>query len=441
MTSLSAQTLSRPVRQRSQRPEWTFMDKSTTKYTHAIHLYPARMHPEIARRVIDKYTKSTSDVVFDPFMGSGGVLLEAILHGNTAVGIDINPFAVLLSKVKTTAVRSNISKTLESILVKARADQSRKTSYSDELPEYLDLSAWYNHATLNALVTLKHHVFQLRNADVKDFFKICFSLTTRKTSYQRNGSWKIHRMGIDERKRFAPDPLPIFQRISESNIARMNDLVSACPKGTAYPLWGDSKNIAGKFSSRGRKILDDKKAHLVVTSPPYGDHKTTVAYGQFSRHLGLWLDLPLNDVLHTDRNGLGGIKRDFDDLGSPTLNKTLDAVRKNDLVITRNNNPHRTKEVYSFFHDLDRCMHEMTLNLAPHKSHCCFVVANRTVRRVSIPTDQITMELGEKHGLKTTLQIPRTIPNKVLPSKNAPENITNNTCATMTKEMVIIMSY
>ena len=37
-------------------------------------------------------------------MGSGGVLLESILHGNTAIGIDINPFAVLLSKVKTTPI-------------------------------------------------------------------------------------------------------------------------------------------------------------------------------------------------------------------------------------------------------------------------------------------------------------------------------------------------
>ena len=53
--------------------EWTFLDRSTSDYTHAIHLYPARMHPEIAKRIIRKY--STDDtIVFDPFMGSGGVL-------------------------------------------------------------------------------------------------------------------------------------------------------------------------------------------------------------------------------------------------------------------------------------------------------------------------------------------------------------------------------
>ena len=80
----------------SQDDGWTFLDRSTREYTHAMHLYPARMHPEIAKRLIKKYASSDT-IVFDPFMGSGGgVLLEAVLHGHDAVGLDINPFAVLL---------------------------------------------------------------------------------------------------------------------------------------------------------------------------------------------------------------------------------------------------------------------------------------------------------------------------------------------------------
>ena len=30
--------------------DWTFLDISTHDYTHGFHLYPARMHPEIAKR-------------------------------------------------------------------------------------------------------------------------------------------------------------------------------------------------------------------------------------------------------------------------------------------------------------------------------------------------------------------------------------------------------
>lgn len=108
--------------------DWTFRDVSTQKHTHGIHLYPARMHPEIARRVIAKYSRP-GDVVFDPFMGSGGVLLESILHGNNAAGLDINPLAVLISKVKTTVFKNNkislITKALETIL--QSGDQKIKT--------------------------------------------------------------------------------------------------------------------------------------------------------------------------------------------------------------------------------------------------------------------------------------------------------------------------
>ena len=76
--------------------DWTFRDISTKEYTHGFHQYPARMHPEIAKRLIVKYAIKSSDIVFDPFMGSGGVLVESMLHGNNSVGIDLNPFAVLL---------------------------------------------------------------------------------------------------------------------------------------------------------------------------------------------------------------------------------------------------------------------------------------------------------------------------------------------------------
>ena len=128
-------------------------------------------------------------------------------------------------------------------------------------------------------------------------------------------------------------------------------------------------------------------------------------------------------------------------MGSKILNNTLDKVRKNDIVLTKNKKPCRTEAVYSFFYDLDKCLDEISKNLVPKKSHCCFVVANRTVRRVIIPTDLITIELRMKYGFKVDKIIQRNIPNKSMPSKNAPENITKETGDTMTRESVLIMRY
>ena len=69
------------------------------------------------------------------------------------------------------------------------------------------------------------------------------------------------------------------------------------------------------------------------------------------------------------------------------------------------------------------------------------MVANRTVRRVQIPTDKIIIELGEKYGFKYVETIYRTIANKAMALKNAPENITNNAGETMTRESIVVWKY
>lgn len=422
--------------QTMQKTDWTFMDKSTRQFTHALHLYPARMHPEIAKRIIAKYTRSERDVVFDPFMGSGGVLLEGIIHGNHSIGIDINPFAVLLSKVKTTPIRMNLNNLLAEII----RESTKNQDYHPEcLPNRLDIDNWYKHDTVHTLAALKYNIFKIKDTDARDFFKVCLSLTIRKSSYQRNGAWKIHRMSDSDRELFNPKPIEIFQQIAQDNINKMSHLVSAVPRGQAHCICGDSRDITGNFLSVEDGVLHDGRAHLVVTSPPYGDHGTTVAYGQFSKHSSLWLDLP---EVAVDRIGLGGQRKaDSDDLGSETLNMTLESVRRNDIMLTKNKKPCRAEAVYSFFYDLDKCLGEISKNLVPEKSHCCFVVANRTVRRVVIPTDTITIQLGKKYGFRIKNVVYRSIPNKAMPLKNAPENISHNTGNTMTNESIIIMHY
>ena len=297
-----------------------------------IHLYPARMHPEIAKRIICKY--STNDtIVFDPFMGSGGVLLECILAGYDSIGLDINPFAVLLSKVKTTPINNDLAWIRNSILNQSIKDCDAGEYHSDLLPD-MDVGSWYGDDVARKLSTLKYHTFNVKDADVRDFFKICLSLTIRKSSYQKNGSWKIHRMR--DREKFNPDPVDMFAKITNVGINKMNNLVDAAPKGKAYPVFGDTRNTLGSFNEI-RDVLDNSvKMNLMITSPPYGDHYTTVAYGQFSKHSGLWLDLPLDYVKSVDKIGLGGrFKHNESDLDSPSLNSTLKSVRENDLKLTK----------------------------------------------------------------------------------------------------------
>jgi len=432
----------------SSKEDWTFLAYSTRDFTHGFHLYPARMHPEIAKRLIAKYAKDPKMVVFDPFMGSGGVLVEALLHGNNSVGIDVNPFAVLLSTVKTTTiVPARLQKTFEKILTQSKKDYSAKKRYNTApKSKSLNLEFWYKKDVTYKLKILKHHIFGLKTQkSTKDFFKVCFSLTSRKASNQRNSIYKIYRMDKQKLKKFKPDVFKMFQEICTKNIEKMDDFLDSLKRkqAQAYPLLGDSRNISESFAKVPKGILDGGKVHLVITSPPYGDHKTTVAYGQFSKHPGLWLDLPKDKLLDVDSNGLGGMRRKTrKDLDSSLLDETIKKVKKNEKMILKDSKkPSRADDVFSFFYDLDLCLEQISKVLKPNQSHCCFVVGNRTVRRVKIPMDKIIVELAKKYGLKHKETIYRRIANKAMSTKNAPENIVDLSGKTMTRESIVVWEY
>ena len=89
---------------------WDFKYNDVREYTHGIHNYPAMMVCPISRNII-KLVKEVQNVetIFDPFSGSGTVLVESMLAGTkTIYGNDINPLALYLSKVKTTRLDINL---------------------------------------------------------------------------------------------------------------------------------------------------------------------------------------------------------------------------------------------------------------------------------------------------------------------------------------------
>jgi len=86
---------------------WDFRGENTKSYSHGIHNYPAMFIPQVARRIIQNCSQ-IGDTICDIFCGSGTALVESRLLGRNAYGIELNPLAVLLAKVKTTAIRPEL---------------------------------------------------------------------------------------------------------------------------------------------------------------------------------------------------------------------------------------------------------------------------------------------------------------------------------------------
>ena len=399
--------------------------------THGLHPYPARMIPQVAGKLIDKYAKDSDVVCFDPFCGSGTVLVESKLRTIKSIGVDSNPLAILISKVKVTPISSEALLRERSATFKGITDDIASSS-NVEIPKIKNLDYWFKPEVSTALALIKNNIDAIRDNDVSDFYKVCFSLTVRKVSNTRPGEFKLFRIPENKLKSHKPDVVRVFFDTVDSNIHKMSEFFEYLKENdvASKVIKGDTRSLMDLCPD----VIYEGCSNLLVTSPPYGDSHTTVAYGQFSRYSAAWLGFEDEEVWKMDKNSLGGkVFTISDDLESPTLSDTLELIAKSDKF--------RAKETYSFFRDLDECFGKISKVMKQGNSHICFVLGNRTVKRVQIPSDKILIELGKKYGFKHLDTKHRGIPNKHMPARNAPENVSSLMGDTMSKENIVIWKY
>ena len=166
-----------------------------------------------------------------------------------------------------------------------------------------------------------------------------------------------------------------------------------------------------------------------MTSPPYGDSRTTVAYGQFSRLSNQWLGFEKNNEV--DKRSMGGIrKKEFKNFDFEPLDNVLSQIAKIDIK--------RVYDVISFYIDYEKSISNIS-KIVKVGGIVAYVVGNRRVKGIEIPNDEITREFFERNGFKHIKTIIREIPNKKMPRKNSPSNVTGVTDTTMNHEYIVIL--
>lgn len=173
---------------------------------------------------------------------------------------------------------------------------------------------------------------------------------------------------------------------------------------------------------------------FIITSPPYGDSRTTVAYGQFSRLSAQWLDLLPPQVKDIDKELLGGKKNISTNDPVIDLSDTL----RISLKIISEKDHKRPRDVLSFYKDLYKTLVQAYKILRP-KKYFCLIVGNRTVKEVVLKTDEIICEFTEKIGFLSQGILFRNIPNKRMPLKNSPTNEQGKIGFTMQKESIVLL--
>ena len=98
----------------------------------------------------------------------------------------------------------------------------------------------------------------------------------------------------------------------------------------------------------------------------------------------------------------------------------------------------RAKEVSAFYYDYNNSI-KNTAATIKSGGFACYVVGNRKVKGETLPTDEITKTFFKQHNFHHIETIIRNIPNKRMPSKNSPSNISGMTDTTMNNEYIVIM--
>ncbi len=353
-------------------------------------------------------------MVFDPFCGSGVTLLQASRLNLKAFGCDINPLALLISHAKTRIYKK------DELLDDLRQFQGclRETKDCD-IPSIKNIDYWYSDEVIEELGRARSTIKTL-HLTYPSFFAAIFGRIAREQSLTRNGEFKRYRVADPSSPRHQ---CKVIKHLIEKSAEAVEIFLDSKP-----PLV-ESQAI---FHNSQNRIPYLNKYDLVISSPPYGDSGTTVAYGQYSSFALEWLQdinpFSIHDV-SVDRDGLG---KKYEGVDAAKYSSALSDV----LSQISSRNHRRSEQVRWFFNGYYKALHN-TVSLLSDQGKVCLVVGNRTVCSCQIPMDQVTASFLSYLGLQVHSIEVRQIHNKVMPLANSPTNQKGRNSPTMSCEFIV----
>jgi hypothetical protein len=253
--------------------DWNFQDSSTKSSAHNIHPFPAKFIPEIPRKVLSFFPVPPGSAILDPFAGSGTTLLEAQRLGFDFVGVDLNPIAVLISRVK---IAGSVLGGVDAARTVARLALGRFHANEYVIPDIPRLDHWFHAGVAGVMSCLTSEIEKGDfSAKVKDFLRLSLSAITVRVSNQESET----RYAALNKHLESTDVFRLFEKSAMSIAAKLqrSESLFSCPAGVGRVVQGDALEIGG---------MKMPPISLVITSPPYPN---AFEYWLYNKYRMYWL--------------------------------------------------------------------------------------------------------------------------------------------------------
>lgn len=362
----------------------------------SVHPFPARMAPSIALKIVGETKKSVR--ILDPMMGSGTVIALARAHGHQAVGIDIDPLAVLISKVWTTAIDKKKAET-KAISVLTSAQNLYQTLFSQNAyPVYADeetqqfLDYWFDEKTRKQLTALSSVISRIREESIRN---VLWCAVSRLIIAKKSGvSLAMDLSHSRPHKVFKKAPVDAFEKFLPAVKRVVENCLEKNDKGSG-PAPTVSKGDARQLP------IEDGSIDIVLTSPPY---LNAIDYMRCSKFSLVWMGYSIKDLRQLRSESVGS------ELGSPTATadkKVQSVIRL--LKLKPGLTPRNEAVLSRYIYDMSLSVSEVARVLST-KGKAVYVVGENTIRGTYIRNSSMMKAVAKEAGLKFYKQQTRILP-------------------------------
>jgi len=374
--------------------EWCFKNvRSVERWTHGYHRYPAKFLPNLVEKLINEKTQK-GDTIADLFAGCGTTLVEAKIQGRKSIGIDINPVAKLITKVKVNPIEPKKLEKQYSKFIETIKNYKKSSSYNKDFHERIDY--WFESENKKKIAFLHKEILKEKNSKIRSFFLVSLSHILKNCSRWLQSSTKPQ---IDPNKKIQ-EPFKLFKKHTERMLKK---------NGEFYEKLNNEKNLKieckiKKGDARNTKI-EKNTINAVITSPPY---VTSYEYADIHQLTGYWYEY-MNNLPKFRKKFIGTFYslNKKTNCNSNMAQKVIDKLLKKDDKMA--------KEVANYFNDMELVAKEM-YRIVKKNGIVCIVIGNTTLKEVKIKSAEIFFGMLKSVGFEEERIIKRSIPYKLMPT-------------------------